>query len=614
MRTFEKMIHLLKLNSIRSRMLSGFLFLTLLIICVAAVSIYILDRTNHIIAIHTRISQLEITTLSLLKTDNDFFDLETINPNYFETHESTYLSRRDSLKKLIALSSEEIIQQNKNGVASSLQKIDSALMSYDQKFLLLESLLFKKGFKDYGLEGQMRFHAHKLEESQFNLDLYKVLSLRRNEKDFFLRHEVVYIQNVNQIANSFLEELSKNKSTNQAALYHLQQYTKLFNELAVIQIQIGLSSKEGLRSDLNRLSDHLAQSYFSLSKYSDEVSSAAQMRVRVFFLAIVAGAVIFSLISGYWISKKLSYPIAKLSSLMNNVVGSKKYTRSFFTTEGAAEEITTLTKSFAHLIRETEAQMTEIKSKSRQLKGRNLELKKLNRELDSFIYSTAHDLRSPLTSLLGLLNIMKYENQQDSIKPHIQMMENSIYRMEDFIEQIVGYSKNKRLSIQPTKIDFQILLSEVFDNHQFVPGASKIKHLVEVREKSPYYSDRGRLLIVFNNLISNAIRYADFSKAEPFVRVHLVVDTSEVTISFIDNGIGIGPEHVDKIFNMFYRANASSKGSGLGLFIFKETIMKLRGHVSVESTLGVGTKFFIQLPNMISGVNEQMEIPLAVHV
>jgi signal transduction histidine kinase len=118
---------------------------------------------------------------------------------------------------------------------------------------------------------------------------------------------------------------------------------------------------------------------------------------------------------------------------------------------------------------------------------------------------------------------------------------------------------------------------------------------------------------VFNNLISNAVRYADFSKADPFVRVQLAVDASEVTISFIDNGIGIGPEHVDKIFNMFYRGNASSKGSGLGLFIFKETIMKLRGHVSVESTLGVGTKFFIQLPNMISGVNEQMEIPLTVH-
>ncbi|NOS93611.1 MAG: hypothetical protein HOP30_16960 [Cyclobacteriaceae bacterium] len=287
------MIQLLKLNSIRSRMLSGFLFLTLLIICVAAVSIYMLDRTNRIIAIHTRISQLEITTLSLLKNDNDFFDLETINQKYFETHESSYLKKRDSLKNLIAQGTNNIMMQSKNGIVLSLQKIDTLLNRYNTKFELLENLVFQKGFKDFGLEGQMRFHAHKLEETQFNLDLYKVLSLRRNEKDFFLRHEVMYIQNVNQIAYQFINELRKNEPINRVALYHLHQYIQLFNKLADIQVQMGLSSKDGLHADLNSLSDQLVQNYFALSKYSDEVSSAAQLQVRIFFLLVVAGAVIF---------------------------------------------------------------------------------------------------------------------------------------------------------------------------------------------------------------------------------------------------------------------------------------------------------------------------------
>jgi signal transduction histidine kinase len=600
-------MQLLKLNSIRSRMLSGFLFLTLLIICVAAVSIYMLDQTNRIIAIHARISQLEITTLSLLKNDNDFFDLETINQRYFETHESSYLKKRDSLRKLIVRGTNEIVAQSKNGIVESLQQVDTVLNQYNTKFELLETLLFEKGFKDFGLEGQMRFHAHKLEEAQFNLDQYLVLSLRRNEKDFFLRHEVMYIQNVNQIAYRFISELRKNETINLAALHHLQQYIQLFNKLADIQIQIGLSSRDGLRADLNALSDQLVQRYFSLSKYSDEVSSAAQTQVRVFFLLVVAGAVIFSLISGYWISKKLSSPIAKLSKVMSKVVGSKKYISPSFSIESAAEEINTLTQSFTHLIQETEAQMNEVKLKSRQLKGRNLELKKLNKELDSFIYSTAHDLRSPLTSLLGLLNIMKYENQQDSIKPHIQMMENSINRMEDFIEQIVGYSKNKRLALQPGIIEFNSLLSEVFDSHQFLPGAAAIQHIIDIQQKTPFYTDRGRLHILFNNLISNAIRYADFSKPNSFIQVTIVIEDSYARIDFTDNGIGIGSEHIEKIFHMFYRANASSKGSGLGLFIFKETITKLGGHVSVESTLGVGTQFRIKLPNLAATIKKTSE-------
>ncbi|NOS93612.1 MAG: HAMP domain-containing histidine kinase [Cyclobacteriaceae bacterium] len=297
---------------------------------------------------------------------------------------------------------------------------------------------------------------------------------------------------------------------------------------------------------------------------------------------------------------------------MSKVVGSKKYVYPSFSIESAAEEINTLTTSFTLLIQETEAQMNEVKSKSRQLKGRNLELKKLNRELDSFIYSTAHDLRSPLTSLLGLLNIMKYENQQDSIKPHLEMMENSIYRMEDFIEQIVGYSKNKRLALQPSQIEFNSLLSEVFDSHQFLPGASHIKHIIDIKQETPFYSDRGRMLILFNNLISNAIRYADFLKPNPFIRIEICVDDSEVTISFSDNGIGIGSEHIDKVFQMFYRANATSKGSGLGLFIFKETITKLGGQVAVSSTLSEGTHFDIQIPNLLASVNKQKEITESV--
>lgn len=609
----NSMLHLLKLNSIRSRMLSGFLFLTLLIICVAAVSIYMLDHTNRIIAIHARISQLEITTLSLLKNDNDFFDLETINQKYFETHESAYLKKRDSLRELITLGTNQIVNQSNNEIALNLQQIDTGLARYNKKFESLENLVFQKGFKDFGLEGQMRFHAHKLEEVKFHLDQYKVLSLRRNEKDFFLRHEVKYIQNVNQIAYQFISELRKNAIENSVALYHLEQYISLFNKLADIQIQIGLSSTDGLRADLNILSDQLVQRYFSLSKSSDELSSAAQMQVRVFFLLVVAGAVIFSLISGYWISKRLSYPIAKLSKVMSKVVGSKKYSYPSLSIESAAEEINTLTQSFVHLIQETEAQMNKVKFKSRQLKRRNLELKKLNKELDSFIYSTAHDLRSPLTSLLGLLNIMKYENQQDTIKPHIQMMETSISRMEDFIEQIVGYSKNKRLALQPSLIDFNSLLNEVFDSHQFLPGASNIKHIVHLKQEAPLYSDRGRLIIICNNLISNAIRYADFSKPTSTIQIDVLIDESYVRITFIDNGIGIGSEHIDKIFQMFYRANASSKGSGLGLFIFKETITKLGGQVSVESTLGVGTRFLIQIPNLIASVKKQSEANLVMH-
>lgn len=594
------MINIFKRNSIRSRMLSGFLFLTLLIICVAAVSLFILNKTSEVASIHGRISQLQISTLSLIKTDNDFFDLETINNSYFETHESIFLNRRDSLKIRIQSGMDYIFHESKNGVIASLTVIDSLFNQYDIKFKLLENLLYAKGFKDFGLEGQMRLHAHKLEESQFKVSMLSVLSLRRNEKDFFLRHDLMYVTSLNKLADQLLKELKASPLNNQEAIFHLQEYQRYFNKLAAIQIQIGLSSNDGLRNELNLLSNELTSKYFDLSEYSYQASTQTQMQARIFYLFIVGGAVLFSLISGYWISKRLSSPIAKLSKLMNSVVSQKKIVKIDFTTDNAAEEINTLTRSFIHLMSQTNGHMKEIKSKSRLLKKRNQDLKKLNHELDSFIYSTAHDLRSPLTSLLGLLNIMNHENKQEDLKPYIQMMQSSIYRMEDFIGQIVGFSKNKRLDLVIEKIDLYSMISEIFDNHQFVEGANKIDRLIQVTDDIPCFSDRARVIILFNNLISNAIRYADLQKPNPFIKINIAVNEIEMVMEFSDNGIGIGEEHLDKVFNMFYRANVKSKGSGLGLFIFKETISKLNGSVNVESELSVGTKFVVRIPNYFS--------------
>jgi signal transduction histidine kinase len=595
-------------------MLSGFLFLTLLIITVAIVSILILNYTNQIAGTHSRISQLEIATLSLIKTDNDFFDLETINSRYFETHKSSYLAKRDSFIVRINRGTDYIFQNSKNGIIKNLQVIDSLFLLYDIKFNKLEKLVFKKGFKDYGLEGQMRLHAHKLEEAQFGVDRYTVLSLRRNEKDFFLRHEMQYALMLNKLADELRKDLEKQSSKNRVAISHLQEYVRNFNEMADIQMQMGLSSNEGLRSELNSLTTQLSDKYYALSEYSYDLSNAAQIKARIFYIATVFGAVIFSLFSGYWISKRLSSPIAKLSNLMNSVMSDKKKFKIDLTLNNAAEEINTLTKSFVHLMSQTNVQMREIKKKSILLKKGNKELKKLNGELDSFLYSTAHDLRSPLTSLLGLIHIIEHENKQDDLKPYFQMMQGSIYRMEDFIAQIVGYSKNKRLAMTPEKLDLYSMISEIFDNHQFVEGANKIDHLVDIKDKAPFYSDKGRLLILFNNLISNAIRYADLSKEKSFIRIQIAVEQSEATIEFADNGVGIAAEHIDKIFNMFYRANTGSKGSGLGLFIFKETIGKLKGLVSVESTLSVGTKFFIRLPNSYMRHEIQQELQLTESV
>ena len=126
---------------------------------------------------------------------------------------------------------------------------------------------------------------------------------------------------------------------------------------------------------------------------------------------------------------------------------------------------------------------------------------------------------------------------------------------------------------------------------------SKIRKEISINSKYDLYTDARRLEIIFNNLISNAIKYHNYNQADPFLSIEIDVRRAKCVIDIIDNGCGISAEHLDKIFKMFYRATENSVGSGLGLYITKETVEKLKGTISVRSFVKTGTRFTIVLPN-----------------
>jgi signal transduction histidine kinase len=109
--------------------------------------------------------------------------------------------------------------------------------------------------------------------------------------------------------------------------------------------------------------------------------------------------------------------------------------------------------------------------------------------------------------------------------------------------------------------------------------------------------------MIFNNIVANAVRYRDHWKEDCYLEINIVSTNENATIRFMDNGIGIADEYVDKIFKMFFRASADSKGSGLGLYIVKSAVDKLGGTIEVSSALGKGTMFTMTVPNLRTGSN-----------
>jgi PAS domain S-box-containing protein len=232
------------------------------------------------------------------------------------------------------------------------------------------------------------------------------------------------------------------------------------------------------------------------------------------------------------------------------------------------------------------------------LKKQNEELIRINSELDRFVYSASHDLRAPLMSVKGLINMIKLDPEKQNTDQYLALIEKSVNKLDHFISDIIHYSRNARMDIMPKQIDFNELLQESIDSLRYMEGADTVKTIRNIVQQAPFCSDYSRLLMVFNNIISNAVQYRDTRKEDSYLKIDILVDEKRAILRFSDNGIGIPEEYVDKIFRMFFRANADSKGSGLGLYIVKGVLEKLEGSVSVQSKVGEGTIFNFEIPNL----------------
>jgi signal transduction histidine kinase len=235
-----------------------------------------------------------------------------------------------------------------------------------------------------------------------------------------------------------------------------------------------------------------------------------------------------------------------------------------------------------------------VTSSERTLVEKNKELIKANQELDRFVYSASHDLRSPLSSIAGLIELSKRDPPGTS--EYLNLMKDRVQVMDKFINDIIDYSRNSRVSAIREKINLFNLIQEVIDLTRYTYGGNHPQVNVLVEKELTVLSDPSRLRVVLNNLLSNSIKYADPDKDELVITITASLMTNAFTFSVEDNGLGIPEDQKDKIFNMFYRASERATGSGLGLYIVKESLETLNGSVRYQSTVGKGSTFTVTIP------------------
>jgi len=234
------------------------------------------------------------------------------------------------------------------------------------------------------------------------------------------------------------------------------------------------------------------------------------------------------------------------------------------------------------------------------------ELQKANDELNRFIYSTSHDLRSPLASVMGILNLAHMENSVQDPNGYLEMIEICVNKMDTFIQKIIEYYKSIRVEDEYNKIDFQVLLDDSI--RLFRMQKPDIEYVVDVDQPVDFINDSFRMSVIIDNLISNAVKYQKPQEQNPRIEITVKTTSEKAVIKIEDNGIGILDQHLNNIFKMFFRSTNSVNGLGIGLYIVKEALLRIGGDISVHSEYGHGTAFTLEIPNYLNNP-ERNKIP-----
>lgn len=239
----------------------------------------------------------------------------------------------------------------------------------------------------------------------------------------------------------------------------------------------------------------------------------------------------------------------------------------------------------------------EIFNNRQQLREKNIALQKAYEELDHFVYSASHDLRAPLMSILGLIKLADREQDLDTNMMYLKMIEQSVVKVDSYITSIIDYYRNTRNESVIQEVDFKEIIHDCIGTLKYLPESDKIDFELEIEQNQVFFSDSVKLRIIFNNLISNAIKFQDSSKTDRKVWVNVKVAGSEAVIRIEDNGVGIDEEILPNIFKLFYKGRGAATGTGVGLYIVEEAISKLKGIIACNSQAGNGTAFIITIPD-----------------
>lgn len=237
------------------------------------------------------------------------------------------------------------------------------------------------------------------------------------------------------------------------------------------------------------------------------------------------------------------------------------------------------------------------KKLERMVLERTQELEEKNFQLDTFVHRASHDIKAPLRSIIGLASLGIKDVTDPLGRQYLEHVLTSTKRLDTILVDMLNLTKIKNLKPEKIPVKLHDIFYEVLNSFKHDPEYERVRFEVDIVQEVQFNSDPKILTSILQNLIENSIKYHDQSKNESWVKVYIRTSLSGAILRFEDNGLGIPDEMRERIFEMFFKVNEESRGTGLGLYLVKMAVEKLDGTINLKSTPGEGSTFQIKIPS-----------------
>ncbi|MEX2594476.1 MAG: hybrid sensor histidine kinase/response regulator [Anditalea sp.] len=234
----------------------------------------------------------------------------------------------------------------------------------------------------------------------------------------------------------------------------------------------------------------------------------------------------------------------------------------------------------------------------RDLKEKNEKLRKVNSEMNKFVYSLSHDLRGPLMSISGVSKLAKTEFNDPVVLEYFEMIDFATVKLDDFIYKMLDFYRSTKIDNKVVPINFEDILEKQLTEYKVKGLFDDIDLGIQVDQKEDFYSDDAKIRVILNNLISNAHKFQKEDEIHKKIDLAILVSNGVTLIKITDNGIGIEEKHQKDVFNLFHRATQKNVGSGLGLYMVKESVNQINGKIELKSKINEGTVIEVLLPSL----------------